>query len=461
MKMAAIRPQARQIGLQWVPFSMSEGKFWTTLPGRQSIRNYFHRLSILAAAGLAASLLFPCGLRAQAPTYSPKDVDAHKVLPLDLKPGCWQVATHVSAIAAPVLTPDEIVATLTPQQRAALTPEQLAQGIASVQASEKFAAQLALKGSSTTSVVCTWAPFFEVGIEAYGTELYGIPGEANRCTRTFRVSGEKRNIHVACPTIRGDPTSGRLPTLITDEYERLDSENFRGTQHRVTDLGGGRTQDDTTTLIAGKWTGDAVPHMPHSPVPMGLSGKKALGPQAVAWLDPFRVVATVGGRQFLAAQTYVLTIFSTAQTNKEYGPKLSSIFQQLMMHAGVAREAVQLHLDIQQPWLNQLHNSGYDARALGPFGSIVAPQGPQNPFDFHAIWGMNEALAHPATWTDAHAEMARNSSAVHQTVVGILWNAYFSQARTEAEKQALLRKVQEKYKITVIDPDFFYGETSP
>ena len=74
---------------------------------------------------------------------------------------------------------------------------------------------------------------------------------------------------------------------------------------------------------------------------------------------------------------------------------------------------------------------------------------------------MNEALAHPATWTDAHAEMARFSSLAHQTVVDILWNAYFSQAKTEAEKQALLHTVQEKYKVTVIDPDFFYGETSP
>jgi hypothetical protein len=461
MKMAVTSSQTRQMGLQWVPFSMSKGKFWITFAGRQSIRKYLRRLSILASVGLAASLLFPRGLGAQLPTYSPQDVDARKVQPLDLKPGCWQVSTHISGIAAPIHTPDEILATLTPGQRAALTPEQLAQAIASVQGSERLEAQLAEKGGRTTAVVCTWAPFFEAGIEVYGTELYGIPGESTRCTRTIQVSGEKRNIHVACPTIRGDPTSGRLPTRIADEYERLDSENFRGTQHRVTDLGNGRTQDDTTTLIVGKWTGDAVPHMPHSPASTGINGKKALGPQAVAWLDPFRVVATIGGRQFLAAQTYVLTIFSTARTNKEWGPRLSGIFQQLIMHAGVAYEAVQLHLDIQQPWLNQLHNSGFDARALGPFGSIVAPQGPQNPFDFHAIWAVNEALPHPASWTDAHAEMARFSSLAHQTVVAILWNAYFSQSKTEAEKQVLLHTVQEKYKITVIDPDFFYGETSP
>jgi hypothetical protein len=422
---------------------------------------YLRRLSILAAAGLAASLLFPVGLGAQAPTYSPQDVDDHKVQPLDLKPGCWQVSMHGSATGDPIQTREQILATMTPGQIAALTPERLDQAVASVQASEKFGAQLAQKGGTTTAVACTWTPFFEVGIEVYGTAIYGIAGAANRCTRTIQVSGEKRNIHVACPTIQGDVTVGRPPTLITDEYERLDSENFRGIQHRMTDLGGGRTQDDTTTLIVAKWTGDAAPHMPHSPAPTGLNGKKPIGPQAVAWLDPYRIVATVGGRQFLAAQTYVLTIFSTARTNKEYGPKLSSIFQQLMLHAGVAYEAMLLHLDLQQPWLGQLKNSGYDARDLGPFGSIVAPQVSQDPFDIHAIYAVTDALARPATWTDLHAEMARFSSFGHQTVVEILWNAYFSRAKAEAEKQALLRAAQEKYKVTVIDPDFFYGETSP
>ncbi len=414
------------------------------------------------AIGLAATILLPTGpaySQGQAP--APADVDAGKVQPLDLKPGCWQVATHVSVAGSPILTADEIAATLTPGQRAALTPEQLAQMTASVQASEKFGAQLAEKGSGTLGVVCTGAPFVDVGVEVYGTELYGIPGAANRCTRSIEVSGEKRNIHVACPTIEGNASSGRLPTRITDEYERLDSEDFRGTQHRVSDLGNGRTQDDTTTVIVGKWTGDAAPHLPHSPAPTGINGKKVLGPLAVAWLDPFRIVATIGGRQFLAAQTYVLLHFVTPRAAKEYGPQLPDVFQKICMHAGVAREALLLHLDIQQPWQKQLENAGYSNQTFAPFGSIVAPQGPQNPFDFHAIWAVNAALAVPATWTDFHLEIARSSSVGHQAAVDIFWNAYFSQAKTDAEKQALLHKVQETYKITVIDPDFFNGQTSP
>jgi hypothetical protein len=39
----------------------------------------------------------------------------------------------------------------------------------------------------------------------------------------------------------------------------------------------------------------------------------------------------------------------------------------------------------------------------------------------------------------------------------ILWDAYFDQAATQAERQALLSQIQEKYKLTVVDPDFFAG----
>jgi hypothetical protein len=127
-------------------------------------------------------------------------------------------------------------------------------------------------------------------------------------------------------------------------------------------------------------------------------------------------------------------------------------------HAGVARDALLLHVDVQRPWLNQLKDAGYTTQALAPFGSIVAPQFPENPFDVHAIWAVNAALTVQATWTESHTGMARSDSVVHQAVVDILWNAYFGQAKTEAEKQALLHTVQEKYKITVIDPDFFHAE---
>jgi hypothetical protein len=43
----------------------------------------------------------------------------------------------------------------------------------------------------------------------------------------------------------------------------------------------------------------------------------------------------------------------------------------------------------------------------------------------------------------------------------ILWKAYFNQPSTNEEKQALVKREQEKYKSTVQDPDFINGLTTP
>jgi len=54
-----------------------------------------------------------------------------------------------------------------------------------------------------------------------------------------------------------------------------------------------------------------------------------------------------------------------------------------------------------------------------------------------------------------------NDSAVTAVRDPILWDAYFStQAKTPAEKQSLFEREKEKYKVTVIDPDFFFGRSS-
>jgi hypothetical protein len=49
-------------------------------------------------------------------------------------------------------------------------------------------------------------------------------------------------------------------------------------------------------------------------------------------------------------------------------------------------------------------------------------------------------------------------SAYHtEPVEHILGDAYFGRVQTKEEKQALLRQVQNKYKITVLGPDFLAG----
>jgi len=46
------------------------------------------------------------------------------------------------------------------------------------------------------------------------------------------------------------------------------------------------------------------------------------------------------------------------------------------------------------------------------------------------------------------------SLATNQQIENILWDAYFAQFGTPAEKQRELQALQQKYKVTVIDPDF-------
>jgi hypothetical protein len=43
----------------------------------------------------------------------------------------------------------------------------------------------------------------------------------------------------------------------------------------------------------------------------------------------------------------------------------------------------------------------------------------------------------------------------------ILCDAYFSRAKTEAEKQEMLRQEEEKHNVALIDTDFFKGPTRP
>jgi len=44
-----------------------------------------------------------------------------------------------------------------------------------------------------------------------------------------------------------------------------------------------------------------------------------------------------------------------------------------------------------------------------------------------------------------------------EPVEHFLWDTHFARVQTKEEKHALLRQVQNKYKITVLDPDFFLG----
>jgi len=43
----------------------------------------------------------------------------------------------------------------------------------------------------------------------------------------------------------------------------------------------------------------------------------------------------------------------------------------------------------------------------------------------------------------------------------ILWDAYFSRAKSDTEKQEMLRRAVEMHKVTQVDADFFKSPLSP
>jgi hypothetical protein len=119
------------------------------------------------------------------------------------------------------------------------------------------------------------------------------------------------------------------------------------------------------------------------------------------------------------------------------------------LHYKIAEEAVKLHLDAPEPWKHSLND-------LGGIGMVF---GPDNAFSVGGGFEYNMDPETPDNYSTT--TMEHHAALGTQPVEKLLWNAYFSQAKTEGEKQALLRKVRENYKITVIDPDFFDGQTNP
>jgi hypothetical protein len=407
-----------------------ENEVWITCAGSQSVRKYFHRLHYLAVAFCLASLLFPVGLGAQAPTYSPQDVDSGKVQPLDLKPGCWQVRTVVVMDMTGLYKQTLWAQIKAIQKMDNLTPEKRAQMVAGLEADERKAEKQSGKNvDDRTSIACTVAPFFDAGREIYGTV-------AQQCAKTVQVSGETRHIHIACPVVNGDQ--------ITDDYDRMDAGYFKGAREKVTASSEtGPNGEHLTTTNAwtwiGKWIGEAAPHKPNGFV--DVNGMKPKGPQAVASVDGFRIVAEVDGNKIIAQTAYIWLNKVPVRMIASYGPRLSVALQYIIMHEAIAGEAEKLNLDSQEPWKSQLFQQG------GATREFRATTGGLNSI---SDVGLDDLVAQEQMVSEAFDAREK-----------ILWNAYFSQAKTEAEKQALLQKVQEKYKLTVTDPDFFNGETSP
>jgi hypothetical protein len=368
-------------------------------------------------AALAALLVLPRGLPAQVPASSWHDVDTGKLQPLGLQPGCWQVRTQITSTG--------ISGHISPEQRAAIekapnmTAEQRAQYISALESAAQQAKQTYEKGGVSTSLFCVAIAFFDASKDIYGTP-------AAQCTRTIESPAPQLRARVVCPTR-------------TSDYERIDSRNFKSTTRTVVnpqDQAAGRDVVTATTVIVGKWTGDLTPHMPYSPPITDLDGVRPKGPVAVAGLDPNRIVASVDGKQLTAYRVLGMmrsdelgdsqypadreTILSGG-TVEEDGQKLNVVtdLQWICLHYGVGNEAAQLHLNRLPPWTKRLSDL-----SISEGSNLYDP----------AIASLRDP---------------------------ILWDAYFkTQAKTPAERQALFEREKQKYKVTVIDPDFFYGRPS-
>jgi hypothetical protein len=114
-----------------------------------------------------------------------------------------------------------------------------------------------------------------------------------------------------------------------------------------------------------------------------------------------------------------------------YDGRLPHLLHQVHMQKAIAEEAAKPHLDRQAPWKDQFNKTKMD-----DIQSVQNHAGDPNiPPEVWAHWVNFQQL--------------------------ILWNAYFSQPPTKEKKQALMNREQDKYKITVKDPDFFNGVTAP
>ena len=398
---------------------------------RSPFRTRLHRSHcFVLGLGLAASFCMPAVGFSQAPAVDPADVDSGKVQPLDLKPGCWEV--RIESLSWVAATPQELKPEEISKMESFMTPEQLTEFKSVVrtlqEGSQKYGKpaqenrqQVLRQPGGGQQMACTDAPFGTNGVEVYGSQT-------QKCERSVQESGGVRHMHVLCPGPEGAP-------LFLVDYQRIDEGYFTGT--RVGTL----ENWPTIMSFAGKWMGEASPHLPHSPPPTDLDGKRPLGPVTVMRLDGFRVVAMAQGVQIIAVIAAGAFGGLPANTVKAYGPNLADAYQQIYLHWSVANEAMNMMLGLQEPWKSQLAAQGI--QNLTPSSVRFNQWAQGNPFD------------------QAYNTNNLSVQAQEEARERILWDAYFSSAKTDAEKKDMLQKAQEKYKVTIIDPDFFSSQTSP
>ena len=425
--------------------------------------NRIRRFFLASIATLISCVLLAGGVCAQTQSGNSTNADSGVLPWLDVKAGCWEVRSQlVRTIKQATPQPGEngyipsadealqkVLAGMNSEQRARqMSPEQQAEWKKQYEVTAtlmrqtlKQQAVMLNKGINTgpqTGLRCSASPF----ADARGA-VYNAKDPAKHCIRVVADSNGVRHMHIACNDF-------------SDDFERIDAEHFKGTTQVWSPANeADATSDhpfgkDTTTLTA-KWISENSPHLPYSPPMTDLDGRRPTGPYGVGWFDPFRLVAEIDGKQFIAERAYLLINHVTVGSAQNYGPSLASIFQEIYMHYAVAATAVHMHLDQQQPWKSRL------AAASDP--SVDSFRN----FDVHTErfatysneW--NEIVDRGSPGHDGTAFIQQQGALWSEPTMNLLWDAYFSQYNTKAEKDAALQQVKEKYKLTILDPDFFAG----
>jgi hypothetical protein len=369
--------------------------------------------------------------------------DADAIAALGPKPGCWQLRLHVSAedqLSHPAKPPEvstlegckrDVLARLTPQVRAKINPDEIKYyentycanlAKAAKKNQEEMPALLKKGGDSDLLLGCTLEGFTQMA-----QDVYGALDPRRHCTRKIEEIGGHRHMHVTCDDLQAD-------------YQRMDAEHFTGTRREIRvdkDPKEGPSTHSTIVTLKTKWISEAQAHMPYSPPNTDLDGVRARGAPAVTRLDPYRIVAVIDGKKFIAGFAFDFLSNTSADEIDQFHT-VPALFQNTFLRYAVACRAQKLHLDLLPPWKGQ----------LADYGPLFLLDPDDDPLLFTRPFIPTEAQV-------AKYGVEPLSLATNQQIENILWDAYFAQFRTPAEKQRELQALQQKYKVTVIDPDFF------
>jgi hypothetical protein len=364
-----------------------------------------HRRSLILALTVSGGAFLFLRGRTSGPdsVLAQKGNDDVKIVPLDVKPGLWEVQMHSSntdvSYAASEAAMEQMTKTYTAEQRD--------KAMADYKVNEQKAIANRKKGTDRQYKWCPLKQDFEWKVQATGPN----------CSKQVSSTAQQFRMQVACKA--DDGTAGYAQN---NKFTRIDDEHFQGTIEVVSHVPAIGT---VTATYTGKWISDSC-----SGPPAGYAAKNGLhpkGPSEVARDDPNRVVAVIDGKEITAQQGWNMIQKVPPSTRNSYKTGLSGLLERVYLQNAIADEATKLHLDKQQPWKDKLaHAKQVDLQVHQNYAGDpnIPPE----------VW---------ANWLNDQQH--------------ILWNAYFSQGPTKAANDALLQRKKDQYKITVKDPDFFAG----